>query len=122
MSAPATTPRDSIRAKIFAAKPKSELLEDFYGTTIEIRQPSLEVALEARNTEQTEYLYSVLVDYAFVPGTNERVFELADVEAIRALPFGDEMTRLLSTVNRLLGIDSAAVEEMLKDATKSLEE
>lgn len=111
--------RDEIRAKIFSAKPKFELVEDFYGTDIELRQPDLETALQARNAEENEHVFTMLLDYAYVPGTNEKVFEEADVEAIRALPFGPEMANLLGKVNKLLGIDGEAIAEMLKDATKS---
>ena len=119
-AAPAMT-RDAMRAKIFSAKPKTETVEDFYGATLELRQPSLAVALEARNQEENEHVFTMLLDYAFVPGTDEKVFESTDVEMIRALPFGPSMTDLLAKVNKLLGIDGAAIEEMLKDATKSAE-
>jgi hypothetical protein len=111
--------REMARAKIFSARPKFEVLEDFFGVDLELRQPSLEVALQARNTEETEYVYSMLLDYAFLPGTNEKVFEEEDIDNLRQLPFGEEMTRLMTAVNKLLGINPEDVEAMLKDATKS---
>lgn len=113
--------RDEIRAKIFGAKPKSEIVENFYGATIELRQPDLKTALEARSQQENEHVFTMLLDYAYVPGTDQKVFEEADVEMIRSLPFGPEMTTLMAKVNKLLGIDGAAIEEMLKDATKSPE-
>lgn len=119
MAPAAIASRDAIRAKIFSTKPKTELIENFYGVTIELRQPSLEVALEVRNTEEKAYLYQMLVDYAYIPGTQEKLFTEEDIAALKQLPFGDDMTTLMGAVNRLLGIDSAAVAEMLKDATKS---
>ena len=113
--------RDEMRAKIFAAKPKTELVEDFYGTSIELRQPSIAVALETRNQGEDEAIFTMLLNYAYVPGTEEKIFEREDVEMLRGLPFGPSMTDLMAKVNRLLGIDGAAIEEMLKDATKSAE-
>lgn len=114
-----TLSRDEMRAKIFASKPATEIVEDFYGVRLELRQPSLAVALEARNQGENEAVFNMLLNYSFVPGTNEKVFEPSDVDMIRELPFGSAMTDLMSKVNKLLGIDDATVAELLKDATKS---
>lgn len=113
--------RDEMRAKIFSAKPAFEIVDDFYGVRLELRQPSLAIALEARNQGETEAVFQMLLNYAFVPGTNEKVFEPTDVDMLRDLPFGPAMTDLMGKVNKLLGIDEATVAELLKDATKSTE-
>lgn len=118
MTTPKTT-RDEIRAKIFAAKPKSEAVEDFFGTTIEIRQPSLKVALQQRNAAEEDRMYAMLTDYAFVPGTNEKVFEETDIDSMRELPFGPDFNRLMDKINKLLGVDPKVVEAAIKDAEKS---
>ena len=49
-----TLSRDEMRAKIFGAKPKSEEVKDFFGTTLELRQPTLAVALSQRNNEEDD--------------------------------------------------------------------
>ena len=114
-----TLTRDDIRSKIFSARPKSVLLEDFFGTTIELRQPALQQALQFREGETSEQIYNMLLDYAFVPETDEKVFEPADVDSLRTLPFGPEMTNLIMKITELLGTDPAAVEAEIKNAEKS---
>jgi hypothetical protein len=119
MTQPQDGTRDAIRAKIFGAKPKSELVENFFGTTIEIRQPTLQVALEQRNTDEKDRLYFMLTDYAYVPETNEKVFEKEDIDNIRNLPFGPEFNALMDKINSLLGIKPEEVEATIADAEKS---
>lgn len=111
--------RDEIRAKIFGSKPKSVLLDDFFGVCIELRQPSLGVALSKRDESEENRVYTMLADYAFVPGTNEQVFEAADIEQIKELPFGAEFQQLITQINKLLGIDPKELEAGVKDAEKS---
>ena len=111
--------RDEIRAKIFGAKPKSEMVEDFFGCTLELRQPSLEEALKQRDSKEEEKLYFMLGEYAYVPGTDEKVFEPTDIDSLKRLPFGPEFQRLLDKINSLLGIDPAELEAGVEDAEKS---
>lgn len=110
--------RDEIRSRIFGAKPKSEIIEDFFGTTLELRQPTLQVALENRNTSEQDRVYLMLVDYSFVPGTNDKVFEEEDIDNLRTLPFGAEFQSLIGKVNSLLGIDPAEVAADIQEAKK----
>ena len=114
-----TLSRDEMRAKIFGAKPKSEMVYDFFGTTLELRQPTLAVALAQRNNEEEDRLYLMLTDYAFVPGTDEKVFESGDIDSLRTLPFGPEFTSLMGQVNKLLGINPEGVEKAIEAAEKS---
>jgi len=111
--------RDEIRAKIFSAKPKSEYVEDFFGVTIELRQPTLRVALEQRNTTEEDRLYFMLTDYAFVPGTDEKLFDREDIDLMRGMPFGAEFNRLMESINALLGIKPEEVEKSIESAEKS---
>jgi hypothetical protein len=118
-AAPTQASRDELRAKIFSSAPKSATVEDFFGTTIEIRQPSLEVALAQRHTDEENRVYFMLTDYAYVPGTDQKLFDPEDVENIKQLPFGPEFTRLIDAVNDLLGIKAQEVDEAIKEAEKS---
>jgi hypothetical protein len=111
--------RDELRAKIFDSKPKSEVIENFFGVAIEIKQPSLEVALSQRHAGEEDRLYFMLTDYAYVPGTNEKLFDPEDVDGIKGLPFGPEFTRLIEAVNTLLGIKAQEVDDAIKVAEKS---
>lgn len=114
-----TLSRDEIRSAIFSAKPKSVLVENFFGVTLELRQPGLQQALQVRETDQAEQVYTMLLDYSYVPGTNEKVFSAEDVDSLRELPFGGEMVNLISKVTELLGTDPAVVEAEIKKAEKS---
>ena len=111
--------RDEMRAKIFGAAPKSEPVEDFFGTDIELRQPTLQVALSQRGASEEDRLYFMLTDYAFVPGTQQKLFDIEDVEQIKQLPFGPEFTRLMDAVNKLLGVKPEEMEKAIGEAEKS---
>jgi len=110
--------RDAMRAKIFGAKPEKETI-DFFGTRVELRQPSLGVMLEARNASIEEASVQMLLNFAFVPGTEEKVFEVADEDSIREIPMGPDLQRLYGACNKLLGVDTEALEKQVKNAMKS---
>jgi hypothetical protein len=120
--APTAAPpsRDEIRAKIFGAKPECKEIV-FFGTTIELRQPALGVIMEQRENDIREAGVMMLLSNAFVPGTNDRVFEPADEEAIRMLPMGPDLKRLFDTVNVLLGVGAEGLDKLIQDAEKSAE-
>lgn len=111
--------RNEMRSRIFSAKPKTETVKDFFNCELELRQPSLEIALQNRDASEEDRVYVMLLDYAFVPGTNEKVFEEGDVDAMRKLPFGSEFQDLIDKVNLLLGIDPSKVEASIKEEEKS---
>ncbi len=111
--------RDEMRARVFSAKPASEIVSDFFGMEIELRQPTLEVALEKRNVDEAERVYVMLTDYCFVPGSDEKLFDTEDVDELRGLPFGGDFQRVMNAVNKLLGLDPAEVEANIKAAEKS---
>jgi hypothetical protein len=111
--------RDELRARIFGSKPKSVVVDDFYGATVEIRQPTLKIALQQRHAPEEERVFFMLTDYAFVPGTDEKLFEPGDVDSLRELPFGGDFTRLMEAINTLLGIKPQEVDAAIKEAEKS---
>lgn len=80
---------------------------DFFGQKIEIVQPSVsDVAKlsEGRTAGEVNIsLVDVLIDYAYVPGTNEKVFEVGDKDILKELPFGPEMTALSELLSELYG-------------------
>lgn len=101
--------RESIRTAIFTAKPKSKIV-DAFGIKMEIRQPSLKVILESQNVsaeERNTTIALMLVKYAFVPGTTERIFDDVDVDSILGLPFGEDMQAIQDAMNELVGIQKA---------------
>lgn len=117
MSDPTTTTlppptRDEIRTKIFGTKPRGILLEVF-GTQIEMRQPSLGVILENQSSDdRVAATVNMLTQFAFVPGTNDLVFDDADAEVIAQLPFDENIQKLQNAISELTGA-------IVTDATKS---
>ena len=118
-AATAAPSRDDIRSAIFGAKPRSEVIQ-FFGMEIELRQPVLGIILEYRRSEQEfDAAQMMLLNYTYVPGTDDKVFEDADLGAINSIPFGEDMTRLTSTVAELMGQGVGGLQTQIKDAVKS---
>ncbi len=115
-SMPATeSPRDKLRATLLgdAALPEFELITIF-GGEIELRQPSWGAMMAARAVEDDEQrAIGMVIEYAYVPGTNERVFEEGDKEKILQWPFGSAIMDLQMAIARLTGVDIASIEEEL---------
>lgn len=121
-----TTPtRDQIRGQIFAKKADSKLVE-FMGASVEVRQPALGESLSAGELTDSEdkkvQTVQMFIQYVYVPGTNERVFEDTDFDNILALPFGADFRRLIDSLNELMGINAQTLEAKAKVAEKSTEE
>jgi hypothetical protein len=98
--------RDSVRAAIFNSpmnQQKSEAIE-FMGAQVEVRQPLVEDIMAA-SKEEDGGVVMMLVRYTFVPGTNERVFDAEDAEALLKMPFGRDMSRFLEVVKNMTDID-----------------
>lgn len=122
---PTQSPRDVIRAKVFAHKElKSELVTAF-GAEIEVRQPSLGTMMrlqkQSDTTDPVEYAKAIvrsIATYCYVPGTNELVFNEADIELLEGLPFDDNIGIINDAVARLTGTD---VESAAKNSEKTPE-
>jgi len=94
--------RDLLRSTIFSTKqPKSKVIE-FFGAQIELRQPLLGEIIDAQTEENRQKaLTDVLVRQAFIPGTDEHIFEDADHDGLRQLPFGADFVRLSEAIQEL---------------------
>jgi hypothetical protein len=109
--------RDAMRAQIFGAKPDSRKFS-FFGVKLELRQPPMETMLEARQGAMQNALLMMLVRYAYVPDTDEHVFTEEDVDALRRLPLSPDIQKALQACNELMGVDTAAITAMIKEASK----
>lgn len=101
--------RDNIRTEIFKnAKPLS-IEMTFFGAEIELKQPSMKAIMDAQSLEDKSLAGAMMViRYAFVPGTNDRVFDDADIALIQDMPFGSDMALLNENITKLTGIDIEA--------------
>lgn len=109
--------RDDIRAALLGKTPlaKSELITVF-GIEIELRQPTLAAIMDARGDQDDPKIMAtdMIIKYAYVPGTDELIFEDTDREMILRWPFGDELLALQRAISKLTGIDITAAEENLR--------
>lgn len=109
---------DQIRSAVFGAKPQSVNVT-FFGNVIELKQPTVGRMMEMRQGSQDEATVSMLVNYAFLPDTDEHIFTEADAESIMQIPFGPDMVRLGQAVNELVGFDKEALDKLVAGAEKS---
>ena len=114
--------RDSIRAKIFAAENKRFKTKEItiFGADVEIRQPSLGMILKVKEDEDREKaIVRLLIDFCFVPGTDERVFNSEDGDVLLAMPFGNDLIEVNNAIEELTNID---ILEQEKNSSKALTE
>lgn len=110
--------RKSLRDSLLGHAPKPMRKElTLFGQTIELQQPTLRAILEAQEVVDTkERSIGMIIEYAYVPGTSEHIFEPADKEIILNWPFSDELVAIQLAIAELTGVDvSAAEKELTKD-------
>ncbi len=110
--------RDELRAALLgnAPKPDSTLITMF-GVEIELRQPNLGAILKTRaEGDDATRAVDMIIEYAYVPGTDDHVFEDTDRAAMMNWPFGRDLTVLNAAIAELTGVDiDVAVEELSND-------
>ncbi len=104
--------RDKIRSAVLAEqKPRSKNIV-FFGQEIEIRQPTLKAILDAQQEDNRQIgVASMLINYAYVPGTDEKVFEDTDADQLLMLPFGEnfvQVTKALEDLSDVNFLDTAS--------------
>lgn len=100
------TLRDSMRSQILGATKAKSILCTFFGVEVEIRQPSLgEILLAEEETTKSAQAVAMVVKYCYVPGTDDKVFEAADYEALLLLPFGDDFVRVQKAIAQLTNVN-----------------
>jgi hypothetical protein len=101
-----STIRDDLRAKLLATKRPKTIPVDFFGEKIELRQPTLGDILKARdNEDRTAAVVEILVSYAYIPGSDERIFESGDSEALLAMPFGGDFVAVTKALETLTAVN-----------------
>ncbi len=110
--APTLLTKEELRDRIFGHTPKVRTkLLPLFGTEIELHQPILRAVLDVRESEDPKIRASdMIINYACVPGTNERVFDEADREMILNWPFTDEVINIQMAIAELTGVDMEAIE------------
>lgn len=108
--------RDNLRAAIFSGKNKSRnsVKINIFETEVEVRQPTLAQIVNLTKDDGTSPIIKALIEYCYVPGTNDKVFENGDVDSLLGLPTGQWLTDLNEAITKLSGVD-------IKEAEKNLE-
>ncbi len=107
--------RDEMRGRLLGSetKPQSEMIT-LFGVEVELRQPTFASMLDLREIADTKTrTIEMIVQYAFVPDTDEHVFEDTDRDIILGWPFGEDVLEVQNAIARLSGIDIEALEERL---------
>lgn len=120
--------RDKIREKIFSSESKKGRTQEvsFYGTIIEIRQPMTKDILAINNADPEDAKFMddnerarqapfirMILKYAYVPNTDERVFEEGDIESLLSMPWSTDMTDAMRVMSSLTGVK---IEEKVKNS------
>lgn len=110
--------RDEIRAKLIGSTPEGKsIMITLFGMELELRQPTLAAILEARDTgDEKTRAVNMIVEYACLPGTSDRVFEDTDHAQILKWPFGEDLTKLNEAIAELTGVD---IETALKELERN---
>lgn len=96
----ANASRDQIRSKLFSEKRKSRTITLDNGLQVEIRQTSVgEMMNTVESEDRRERLVHLMIVSCFVPETEERIFELGDMDAIMEMPSGGYYQKLLDAIN-----------------------
>lgn len=113
--------RAELRDKLLGHAPKPERISlTLFGMDLDLVQSTLGSILDMQDMPdgRGRAVY-MIIQYACVPGTSERIFESADQEMILNWPFGEDLNKLQEAIADLTGIDiSAAMEDMKKDPLK----
>lgn len=98
--------RQELRNRLFKTKKFKTKTIDLFGTAIELRQPSIGqiTALEDADDAQSA-LVTTLIEYAYIPGTTEKMFEEADAASILEWPVGAWVQDLNAAIVELTSIN-----------------
>ena len=106
--------RKELRDKIFTENKRKSKIIPFFGVDVEVRQPTTGEVLQLRETGRDDPRTAgmlAIISYVYVPGTNEKMFEPADVDSLLDLPFGQDMSLLHRTISELSDIDVPGLEK-----------
>lgn len=102
----AVVSRAQARARIFASKKLRSERFDFFGIEVELRQPTFGAVMDVQaNKDREAGIIQTLVDQAYVPGTNEKLFEPADVDQFLEMPFGADFIRVTEALEKLTEVN-----------------
>ena len=118
MASKEKTLRDEIRAKVFSSDVFEREEITAFGIEIEIRQTTLGRVLELQEKLQEDRKGAIglaFIEFCYIPGTDERLFDDTDLDSILNLPFGKDFQRVQDAINKLMGVDEKAIQDAEKN-------
>lgn len=107
--------RDQLRKELLANHRPESIPVTLFGQKIELRQPTLDSVLKARETDdKVERVLDMILKYAYVPDTDQPVFEPGDKELMKKWPWGPDLMNVNNAIMKLTGIDISAAEKELQ--------
>jgi len=113
--------RDQLRSGLLGnnIKAKSKVITVF-GFEMELKQPTFGDIMDARQIEDTKVQAAhLIINYAYIPGTNERIFEEGDMDAILGWPFSADLMLLQQTIGDLSSLNVEVAIEVMQDTPLS---
>ena len=98
--------RDEFRKKIFQNRKRDSRMNNFFDEELEIKQPSVKELMDFQDINDRESIVQILIKQAYVPGTNEKVFEDADKDTLMEMPAGSWIGELNNAIQDLSGLRS----------------
>lgn len=100
--------RDEIRALFFAPldTPTPPVSLEWNGVTFEWRRPSVQQVQNARDDDDADknFLVRLIIEYSYVPGTDQKLFEDTDYDRVMSMPFGPEWQTAVTTIGKEIGL------------------
>ena len=107
-----TSKRDEIRAKMFASHDFKREKIVVFGAEVEIVQPSLGQILKAQeNPDRSDAIIDLMIEYCYVPGTKEKIFNEADKDGIKGFPAGEDIVKISTAIANMTSIDVQEAEK-----------
>lgn len=115
--------RDEIRAKVLAQVKPISLTITLGGVDLEWRQPSIQQTQDARaargdNADDENFIVRMILDYTYIPDTDEKVFTPDDYANVMGMGFGGEYQKAITKIAKALDL-TEEVEEKAKNSDKT---
>lgn len=101
--------RDALRAKLLQTRKPSSKVFTFFGEKLELRQMTVADVMKTNPDENEQHrLIGILIQYAYVPDTDEKVFEEGDSDVLLSQPFGQDFVNLSEALSELTSVNFTA--------------
>ncbi len=106
--------KDDLRAAIFAAENSrvKRVPIKFQGQELELKQPTVEEIMQFHSLPEgrSNFAY-ILINHVYIPGTDEKLFDEADYDAIVAMPYSPEIVEIQNVMTGFLSSDVKSAEK-----------